>query len=132
MPSNRSVESVPLTRAPSYAANTWGPYYDALHPPCQVHFIVNWKVVPKWIDHAVRLWRQRAELRRAYEAAHGNDPALWPVQHPGAVLDSHAACLGCHWIHERGYYRDDGLFQHPVDLVRRHETSIGAFRGGDD
>jgi hypothetical protein len=94
--------------------------------------MVNWKAVPKWIDRAVSLWQRRQELRRAYEAAHGNDPALWPTQHPGVVLDFHAACLGCHWFQQRGYYRHDGVFQHPVDLARRHETSNGAFRGGDD
>ena len=64
-----SRESVPLTRAPSYASTTWGPYYEALHPPGLVHFIINWKVVPKWTDHAAELWRRRQELRRAYAAA---------------------------------------------------------------
>jgi hypothetical protein len=71
-------------------------------------------------------------LRRAYEADHGSDPAMWPTQHPGVVLDGHAACLGCNWFYERGYYRDGGVFQYPVDLARSHETSNGAFRGGDD
>ncbi len=135
MPRNRSTESdssVPLTRAPSYAASTWGPYYEALHPPGRVHWIVNWKVVPKWIDHAANLWHRRQELRRAYETVHGSDPAKWPVQHPGVLLGFHAACLGCNWFLERGYYGGDGVFQQPVDLARRHEASNGAFRGGDD
>jgi len=117
MPRNRSCgsdTSVPLTRAPSYAAITWGPYYEALHPLCRVHFIINWKGVPKRMDRAASLWQRRQELRRAYEAAHGSDPAMWPTQHPGVVLDGHAACLGCRWIHERGYYRHDGVFQYPV------------------
>ena len=57
---------------------------------------------------------------------------MWPTRHPGVVLDGHAACLGRHWFHERGYYRHDGVFQYPVDLARRHEASNGAFRGGDD
>jgi hypothetical protein len=52
------------TRAPWYAATTWGPYYEALNPPRRVHFIVNWKVVPKRMDHAAKLWQQRQELRR--------------------------------------------------------------------
>ncbi len=75
MPRNRpcgSDTTVPLTRAPSYAATTWGPYYESLHPPRDVVFIVNWKVVPEWMDHAARLWQQRQALRRAYEVAH------WP------------------------------------------------------
>jgi hypothetical protein len=123
---------VPLTRPPSYAASTWDPYYEALHPPCRVHWIVNWRAVPKWIDHATNLWHRRQELRRAYEAAHGKDPAQWPVQHPGVLLDFHAACLGCNWFLDRGYYDGDGVLQQPVDLARRHETPKGAFRGGDD
>jgi hypothetical protein len=53
-------------------------------------------------------------------------------QHPGVVLDDYAACLGCHWLFERGYYRLDRVFQYPVDLARRHETSNGTFRVGDD
>jgi hypothetical protein len=132
MPRNRSSELVPLTRAPSYAVSTWGRYYEALHPPRQVHWIVDWKAVPKWIDHATSLWHLRQELRRAYAATHGTDPVTWPVQHPGVLLGSHAACLGCNWFFERGYYRGDGVFQQPVDLARRHETSGGAFRGGHD
>jgi hypothetical protein len=132
MPRNRSTELEPSTRAPSYAATTWGPYYEALHPPCRVHWIVNWKAVPKYIDHATSLWHRRQELRRAYAAAHGSDPANWPVQHPGVLLGPHAACLGCNWFLERGYYRGDGVFQRPVDLSRRHEASNGEFRGGGE
>jgi hypothetical protein len=98
---------VPMTRAPSNASTTWGPYYETLHPPCRVDFITNWKVVPGLMDHAAGLWRRRQNLRRAYEAVHGCDPALWPTQHPGVVVDGHAACLGCHWKQERGYYRHD-------------------------
>jgi hypothetical protein len=94
---------VPLQRAPSYAATTWGPYYDVLHPSREVHMMIAWKVVPKWMDYAAGLWQRRQELRRAYEAAHGSDPATWPSQHPGVVLNGHAACLGCHWLYERGY-----------------------------
>jgi hypothetical protein len=123
---------VPLRRAPSDAATTWGPYYDALHPPGEVHVMIAWKVVPTWMDDAARLWRQRQALRRAYEAAHGSDPGMWPTQHPGVVLHGMAAGLGCHWLCERGYYRVDRVFQYPVDLARRHEATDGAFRGGDD
>jgi hypothetical protein len=63
-----------------------------------------WKVAPQWRKQAKSLWQQRQTLRRAHEAAHGSDPAAWPTQHPGVVLDGHAACLGCHWIVEHGYY----------------------------
>ena len=123
---------VPLRRAPSHAATTWGPYYDALHAPGKVHMMIDWKVVPKWMDHAASLWQRRLELRRAYEAVHGSDPAMWPTQHPGVVVDGHAACLGGHWLYERGYYRFDRVFQYAVDLARRHGTCNGAFCGGND
>jgi hypothetical protein len=69
---------VPLTRAPSYASATWGPYYETLHPPRRVDFIINWKVVPRLMDHAAGLWRRRQNLRSVYEAVHGCDLALWP------------------------------------------------------
>jgi hypothetical protein len=54
---------------------------------------------------ARRLWDQREEMRRAYEAVHGTDRAWWPLQHPGVVLDAvpsiaHGACLGCQWLAE--------------------------------
>jgi hypothetical protein len=123
---------VPLQRAPRDAATTWGPCYDTLHPPGKVHMMIAWKVVPTWMDYAERLWQQRQILRRAYEAVHGTDPAMWPTQHPGAVLDGYAVCLGCHWLFERGYYRLDRVFQYPVDLARHHETSNGTFRGAYD
>lgn len=67
-------DMVPLRRAPPHAATTWGPYYDALHPPGWAHFIVDWKVVPTLMESAERLWRHRQELRNAYEATHGTDP----------------------------------------------------------
>lgn len=103
-----SDELVPLPPAPFYAANTWGPYYDAMHPPATVHWMVVWKGVPTWIDHAVRLWRQRQTLRTEYVEAHGNDPEKWPTAHPGVVLDGGlAACLGCHWLADAGYHHDN-------------------------
>ena len=120
---------LPLTRAPWYAATTWGPYYEALNPPRRVHFMVNWKAVPKFIDHAVGLWHQRQELRRAYEVAHGNDPSVWPVQHPGIVLGANAACLGCNWFRVGGRYRADGVYEQHYVLAHKHETSNGEFRG---
>jgi hypothetical protein len=123
---------VPLRRAPSYAATTWGPYYHGLHPPGEVHWMIDWKVVPKWMDHAARLWQQRQTLRRAYEAAHGTDPGMWPTRHPGIVLGANAACLGCNWFHAGGRLRDDGVYEQHYKLASRHETSNGAFRGGDD
>src|SRR6185312_16258208 len=44
-----------------------------------------------------------------YEDVHGPDRALWPVQHPGVVLDAvlssaHGACLGCQWFDVRGHW----------------------------
>lgn len=57
---------------------------------------------------------------------------MWPTQHPGVVLHGIAACLGCYWLFEPGYYRYDHVFQYPADLARRHEASNGAFRGGED
>jgi hypothetical protein len=39
------IGRVPLRRAPSPAATTWGPYCDALHPPRRVHFIIDWQNV---------------------------------------------------------------------------------------
>ncbi|ODR05591.1 hypothetical protein AWC26_17745 [Mycobacterium shimoidei] len=85
-----------------------------------------------WMRYAEWLWQRRQKLRRAYEATHGSDPRMWPSQHPGVVLDDYAACLGCHWLFEHGYYRDDHVFQYPVDLARRHEATNGVFRGGED
>jgi hypothetical protein len=45
----------------------------------------------------------RSASTREYEDIHGTDRALWPVQHPGVVLDAvpstaHEACLGCQWL----------------------------------
>ena len=74
------------------------------------------------MDHAAELWRRRQELRRAYEAAHGDDPAMWPTQHPGVVLGANAACLGCNWFHVGGRYRDDGTYEQHFHLARRHEV----------
>jgi hypothetical protein len=61
-----------LTRAPWYAATTWGPYYEALNPPRRVHFIVNWKVVPKRMDHAAK----SAELRTVDTGVDHHRPAI--------------------------------------------------------
>lgn len=105
-----------------------GPYYDTLHPPGEVHMMIAWKVVPALMESAEKLWQQREELRRAYMATYGSDPATWPTRHPGVVLHEHAACLDCHWLFEQGYHRYDHVFQYPVDLARRHEAPNGTFR----
>ena len=55
---------VPLRRAPAYAADTWGPYYEAAHPPRMVHWIVNWRAVPGWFDDAVAQWRADRAAQR--------------------------------------------------------------------
>src|SRR5690625_4289029 len=95
---------VPHHGAPDCAANSWGPYYDTLHPVRTVH----WKAAPNWRNDAAALWRQREELRREYAAVHGSDPALWPSRHPGVILGAKAACLRCHWLHVGGRYLDGG------------------------
>lgn len=118
----------PMRRAPSDAATTWGPYYEALNPPCLVDMIVNWKVVPEKFERAERLWQQRQEKRRAYEIVYGAEPELWPTQHPGIVLGANAACLGCNWFHVGGRHRSDGVYEQHWKLARRHETSNGAER----
>lgn len=123
---------VPVRRPPQEAASTWGPYYDALHPERTTHMMIAWKVVPKWMESAEKLWQQRQELRRAYEVTHGGDPAKWPNQHPGVVLHGIPACLRCHWLGESGYYRHDHVFQYPADIARRHEATNGEFGGGED
>ena len=40
------------------------------------------------VNVARRLWDQREYLRHTYESVHGTDPAAWPSQHPGVVLDA--------------------------------------------
>lgn len=72
-------------------------------------------------------------LRRegSYESVYDADPANWPSQHPGVILDLastsvDAACLRCHDYDPRhGPAR-------ALELARRHETSDGAFRGDMD
>jgi len=119
-------------RAPSNAATTWGPYYEALNPPCLVDIIVNWKVVPKEFERAERLWQQRQGKRRAYETVYGADSESWPTQHPGITLGANAACLGCNWFHAGGRHGSDGDYEQYWKLARRHDASNGAFRGGND
>ncbi len=129
------VESTSASRG---AEDTWGPYWDAMFPPRRVRAWINWKRMSTGVNIAKRLWDQREYLRRTYESVHGADPAEWPSQHPGVVLDAvlwvaHGACLGCHWFDPTGHSmrRTDDL-QQALVLARRHETSNGAFRGGDD
>jgi hypothetical protein len=68
-----------------------------------------WKIRSTGTNIARRLWDQREQLRGEYEDVHGPDRALWPVQHPGVVLDAvlssaHGACLGCQWFDVRGHW----------------------------
>jgi hypothetical protein len=89
--------------APLSEALTWGPYFDALFPPQEVSPWIAWKIRSTGVGIARRLWDQREQLRGEYEDVHGTDPARWPVQHPGVVLDAvpstaHGACLGCQWF----------------------------------
>jgi len=125
------VESTPASRG---AANTWGPYWDALFPPRRVRAWINWKAMSTGVNIARRLWDQREYLRRTYESVHGTDPAGWPSQHPGVVLDevlwmAHAACLRCHWFDSSGHsMKSPADLQQALVLVRRHEMSDRAFR----
>ena len=122
---------------PSGGANTWGPYWDALFPPRLVTPWINWKRTSSGVNVARRLWDQREYFRHTYELVHGTDPAEWPSQHPGVVLDevlwvAHAACLRCHWFDPTGHSmeRPDEL-QKAIALARRHETSNGEFPGAE-
>lgn len=117
--------------APPDAAQTWGPYYDTLHPQRRVHMMIAWKVVPRWREEAAALWREREAKRRDYEALHGSERAAWPSSHPGIVLKGIPACLGCRWLGPAdGYYDHDHIYQFAADLARRHETSNGLFIAG--
>lgn len=85
------------------AANTWGPYWNALFPPSLVTEWIDFKRRSTGLNVARRLWDQREYLRRTYESVYGTDPEGWPSQHPGVVLDevlwmAHAACLRCRWF----------------------------------
>jgi hypothetical protein len=94
--------------APLWEASTWGPYFGALFPPQEVSPWIAWKIRSTGVGIARRLWDQREQLRGQAGDVHGTDPARWPVQHPGVVLDAvpsiaHGACLGCQWtnfVHE--------------------------------
>ena len=60
----------------------------------------SWKMTSTGTNIARKLSDQREELRGEDRDVHGTDPARWPVQHPGVVLDAvpstaHGACLGC-------------------------------------
>lgn len=118
---HRQSPLVAMQSAPTYAAQTWGPYFNAIYrAPRRVHWYAAWKLSTKGIDHAVALWRQREELRREYVTLHGSDPAIWPVRHPGRVVGGYGVCLACHWLH--GAQHNE---QVAAELARRHETSGG-------
>jgi hypothetical protein len=121
----------PSTRASAGAARSWGPYWDIKFPPAMVTGWINWKRMSTGVNVARRLWDQREYLRRTYESVHGDDPAAWPSQHPGVVLDAvlwmaHPACLRCQWFDAGFYMRREGGLLRALDLARRHEVSDGA------
>jgi hypothetical protein len=94
--------------APQWAASTWGPYFDKMFPPPEVSKWISWKMTSTGTNIARRLWDQREELRGEYVDVHGPDRALWPLEHPGVVLDAvpstaHGACLGCQWFDVQGH-----------------------------
>jgi hypothetical protein len=113
----------PSKRASAGAARSWGPYWDILFPPAMVTEWINWKRMSSGVNVARRLWDQREYLRRTYESVHGDDPAAWPSQHPGVVLDAvlwmaHPACLRCHWFDAGFYMRREGGVLRALDLAR--------------
>jgi hypothetical protein len=65
-----------------------GPYFDAMFPPQEVSTWISWKMTSTGTNIARRLCDQREQLRGEYGDVHGTDPARWPVQHPGVVLDA--------------------------------------------
>ena len=84
-------------------------YYYALFPPEPTSEWVRFKRMSIGFNVARRLWKQREEFRRRYEAQHGTDRRRWPERHPGVVLDAvdhvaHPACLGCAWLDPEGVY----------------------------
>ena len=125
----------PSTPWSSGASGIWGPYWDAPFPPRPVTPWINFKRGSTGVNVARRFWDEREYLRNTYEAVYGSDPAVWPSQHPGVLLDAvfwiaHPACLRCHWFHAAGYsMKNPDDLKRALVLARRHETSDGAFRG---
>lgn len=120
----------PITRRSDMARNTWGPYFDVLFPPAMVTSWVDWKIGSTGVGIARRLWAEREQLRRDYEAEHGVDPAGWPAQHPGVLLGANAwssypACLRCH------HFQEAEPPGEALKSARRHEASGGAVPGAD-
>ena len=119
----------PSTRWSDYGRGSWGPYWDAMFTPALVSPWINWKLGSTGVNIARALWEQREYLRRTYESVYGTDPAWWPSQHPGVVLDGrHAACLGCGYFEPSGA-RARARATRALDLARRHETTGGEFIG---
>jgi hypothetical protein len=89
-----------------------------------------------WCRRCQEAVGQRERLRGEYEDVHGTDRALWPVQHPGVVLDAmpstaHGACLGCQWFDVRGHsMRHSDWFERASIWPHRHEISNGEFLDG--
>lgn len=112
-------------------AESWGPYCELFFPPRRVTSWTYFKRITTGANVVHRLWDQREELRRRYEAAHGSDPDQWPHRHPGVVLDAvewvaHAACLRCQWLDDRGTsMRDSGWHGEAMAIAVRHQDSGG-------
>ncbi len=76
--------------------------------PGGVH-VDSWKMTSTRHEHRTKaMGPARRTARRVWDV-HGTDPARWPVQHPGVVLDAvpstaHGACLGCQWLDVRGHW----------------------------
>lgn len=75
---------------------------------------------------ARRLCRLHEYLRHIYEFVCGSDPARWPPQHPGVVLDAvrskvRAACLRCHWFDPNGHsMQEPAALERALGLARGH------------
>jgi hypothetical protein len=122
--------------APQWAASNVGPYFDAMFPPQEVSTWISWKMTSTGTNIARRLWDQREQLRAEYGDVHGADRELWPVQHPGVVLDAvlssaHGGCLGCQWFDVVGHsMRHSHWFERASMWPHRHQVSNGVFLDG--
>jgi hypothetical protein len=108
---------------------TWGPYHAVLFPPRRTTPWISYKIMSTGRNVARRLWEEREDKRREYEAVHGAEPEFWPTRHPGVVLESvlwvaHSACLGCRWLDRKGtYMRIDGWRVSAMEAALAHQES---------
>jgi hypothetical protein len=100
-----------------------------LFPPRRTTPWISYKIMSTGRNVARRLWEEREDKRREYEAVHGADPEHWPNRHPGVVLESvlwvaHSACLGCKWLDRMGSYMEaDGWRALAAEAALGHQDS---------